>query len=487
MGRRLSSLLLVALLCLAGAAETLIAATVAPDVARQIAVREAARLDRTALVEAELEILGDARGGILAYLIELAPTGYVVVAGEDGLPPVLAYSAHSAAPRVPGGDPLRALVCADLSARLAAGQAKSRHPAWDLAAAATADPQRFQQWPPAGSTATEGWVEIRWNQGHPYNQYCPRDLAHGGGRSVAGCPAVAMGQILDYLRTGAAVRFDDADDYQHGYGGNYFRFDDDWATYGFPSWPQLNTYLEALAARWDAGLPTDAAGAAALVFACGVAAHQVYSASGSGTFSVDQAFMAYRRFGFADCELIAPEDPALLDRLAADMQAARPAHLAVVTPDWQAGHNVVVDGYNTDEYFHVNFGWGGAYDGWYLLPSGLPYNLTVFEGVIVDIVPPVVAVPAMATRLSARAWPNPCNPRAVVEFTTAQAGRIDVCLHDARGRRVRTLLAAERPVGTWTVVWDGCDDDGRAVATGNYLYRVAAAGGAATGKLVLLR
>jgi len=47
----------------------------------------------------------------------------------------------------------------------------------------------------------------------------------------------------------------------------------------------------------------------------------------------------------------------------------------------------VVDGYNTDEFFHVNFGWGGQYNGWYLLPSEMPYNLTVLEGAIVDIQP----------------------------------------------------------------------------------------------------
>jgi hypothetical protein len=62
-----------------------------------------------------------------------------------------------------------------------------------------------------------------------------------------------------------------------------------------------------------------------------------------------------------------------------------PAHLAVVTPQWDAGHNLVVDGYNTDGYYHMNFGWGGYADAWYDLPEELPYNLTVIEGLIVDI------------------------------------------------------------------------------------------------------
>ncbi|OQX70465.1 MAG: hypothetical protein B6D62_05015 [Candidatus Cloacimonas sp. 4484_275] len=66
---------------------------------------------------------------------------------------------------------------------------------------------------------------------------------------------------------------------------------------------------------------------------------------------------------------------------------AFPVHLAVVNQNWTMGHNVVIDGYNTDEYFHLNFGWGGTYNGWYLLPDEIPYGLTVIEGAIVDIFP----------------------------------------------------------------------------------------------------
>ncbi|HOX24622.1 MAG TPA: C10 family peptidase [Candidatus Krumholzibacteria bacterium] len=462
------------------------AAPVTADLAWQVAWRHARELGVALGAEPAIEPLIDGRGQVLGYLVALEPTGYVAVAGDDGLPPVLAYSTAAAAPPRPDGDPLRALLRADVAARLAAGQATARYPAWDAPPARA----RFEQWPPAGSTATGGWVEVRWSQGSPYNQYCPRDLAHGGARSLAGCPAVAMGQILDYLRAGAEVRFDDADDYNHNYYGNNFRIDDDWLAYGFPSWPQLDTYLATLEARWEAGLATDAAGAGALVYACGVAAHQVYSASGSGTYGVDQAYLAYQRFGFADCELIAPDAPDLLDRLAADMQGARPAHLAVVTPDWQAGHNVVVDGYNTDGYFHVNFGWGGSYDGWYLLPSGLPYELTVFEGVVVDIAAPATAAPAAPAAIAplvVRAWPNPCNPRTVIGFTTTRAGRVGVRVYDARGRLVRELLDVARPAGAGAVSWDGRDGAGRPVAAGTYLVRVAAAGSSATTKLALAR
>ena len=154
--------------------------------------------------------------------------------------------------------------------------------------------------------------------------------------------------------------------------------------------PQLNGYLATLQAHYDSHTSLTDTDKAALTWACGAAAHQVYTAGGSGTFGVDQALDAYLRFGFTWVELLEPGDAELLTRLAQNMKGAHPAHLAVVTPAWDAGHNVVVDGYNTDGYFHCNFGWGGAYNGWYLLPGGLPYNLTVIEGVVMDItLPPV--------------------------------------------------------------------------------------------------
>ena len=47
----------------------------------------------------------------------------------------------------------------------------------------------------------------------------------------------------------------------------------------------------------------------------------------------------------------------------------------------------MVDGYNTDEFFHLNFGWGGNSNGWYTMPpTSAPYNLTVIEGIVLDII-----------------------------------------------------------------------------------------------------
>jgi hypothetical protein len=255
---------------------------------------------------------------------------------------------------------------------------------------------RFEQWPPEGSTPTGGWLLTNWHQSPPYNNLCPLDIYNGGGRSVAGCPAVAMAQILNYHNTTNNVAFNDNDDYYHDYAGNQYWIDNDHVTYDFPSFPQLNSYLTSLQNHYENHAQPTNTEKAALTFACGVAAHQVYSAGGSGTFGVNQAYQAYQRFNCSTVTLLGEDDQDLYGRLSHNMMDALPAHLAVVDPGWTMGHNLVVDGYNTDNYFHLNFGWGGSYNGWYLIPDEIPYGLTVIEGVIVDILKPNMGIPDLS-------------------------------------------------------------------------------------------
>ncbi|MCU0612498.1 MAG: C10 family peptidase [Candidatus Eisenbacteria bacterium] len=313
------------------------------------------------------EAVPAAAGGTLAYVFDLHPRGFVIVSGDNSLPPVIAYSLENALD-APGDhpNPLRALLRSDLENRLANGHKiprawrETNREAWDacLREDAQTDTQRdFRQWPPQGTTSTGGWLATRWTQDPPYNGFCPVDPTTGR-RSLAGCPAVAMAQILHYHTSLNGTRFSDADDYFHNYAGQYM-IDDDHELHGFPSFPELNVNLDTLTAHYEYGGPITNTDKAAVVFACGVAAHQVYSSQGSGTFGVDQAYQAYLRFAHDEVELLGEATPLLYPRLAVNMIDGLPAHLAVVTPQWNAGHNLVVDGYNTTGYFHMNFGWGG--------------------------------------------------------------------------------------------------------------------------------
>ena len=240
----------------------------------------------------------------------------------------------------------------------------------------------FQQWPAEGTTVTEGWVTTTWKQGEPFKNMCPMD---GDVRSIAGCPAVAMAQILNFHENIKNTRFTDEDDYYHNY-ENFFTIDDDYEEYDFPSFPILNTFLETLEQHYENDIDITDDDKAALTFACGVAAKQVYTSRVSGTFGVNQAYDAYQRFGFETSALLTSEDEDMYDRVIHNMKNAYPVHLALVDDSGTVGHNMVLDGYNTDDYYHINFGWSGQYDGWYKLPSWrIPYDLTVIEGLIVDI------------------------------------------------------------------------------------------------------
>jgi hypothetical protein len=342
-------------------------------------------------------------GTPLYFVFSLTPKGYLVISGSYDLPPVIAYSFTCTFPTMPQSNPLSDMLTNDLSLRLQSiahlpeAMIQQRHAQWDsFLAKQPRMSDQFEQWPPEGSTPTGGWLLTDWTQNAPYNNLCPLDLANGGARSIAGCPAVAMAQIMNYHNTTNDVAFSDTDDYYHNYAGNQYWIDNDHVMYDFPSFPQLNNYLASLQYHYESHMQPTNTEKAAITFACGVAAHQVYSASGSGTYGVNQAYQAYQRFNCSTVSLLQANDPNLYGRMAHNMMDALPDHLAVVDPGWQIGHNLVIDGYNTDKYYHLNFGWGGSYDGWYLIPDEIPYGLTVIEGVIVDILQPNTGVPDLS-------------------------------------------------------------------------------------------
>ncbi len=390
------------------------------------------------------QILSD-EGGLLGYLFSLSPLGYVAVSSDQCFHPIIAYSfeADNLIPETE--NPLLQLIKSDYCSRmknkgkLPESVVQKNHAAW-ISLCNNLTPAKdtaFQQWPEAGSTSTGGWVITQWNQSSPYNNMCPLDIASGG-RSYTGCPATAMAQIINYHRTLNGTRFSDADDYYHNYGGNQFYIDDDYATYGFPSFSQLNLYLDTLENKYLSKASLTINDMASLSFACGVATHTVYNAAGSGTFGVDQAYDGFIRMGFTSSQLLDTSVADPLPQVISNIKDSLPALLAVVDPAWNSGHNLVIDGYNTDEFYHLNFGWGGSYDGWYNIPSGLPYNLTVFEGIVVNIKPPDAS--GIRDRKGNEAafsiFPNPAADYVQCSFRPSHSGMFCIVLYDALGRPV---------------------------------------------------
>ena len=162
----------------------------------------------------------------LFYILHLFPHGYIIVGANRNLPPIIAYSFTSNF-TVEDENIFLQILEVDIKLRLENVQympeniIEKRHHMWNNLLNWKSTINNFQQWPPEGSTTTEGWIESRWHQKSPYNDFCPMDKK-AGKRSVAGCPAIPMAQILNYHRTTNNVAFNDSDDYYHNYGGNRY-------------------------------------------------------------------------------------------------------------------------------------------------------------------------------------------------------------------------------------------------------------------------
>lgn len=286
--------------------------------------------------------------------------------------------------------------------------------------------------------AQEPLLKSHWTQDYPYNQLCPRDPVNNYSYSYAGCPAIAMGQIVNYLRTTQDTRFSDKDDYVHNYAGRIYNIDDDWETLKFPSFPQLNELLDSVDATFQSGEELSDLLAAAVVFACGTACTQIYTSESSGTFYVDQAFEAYQRFGFTDCVLFREPDSTMYATLISNLRAGYPAHLAVENPAGTVGHNVVVDGYReTDGKFHINFGYGGYLDNWYDIPDpNFYYGMTKVEGIILNIIPATspTAVHEASYQQQLEVYPNPVSDVLTIKNFSGEA--VDYYIFNVVGQKM---------------------------------------------------
>jgi len=93
-------------------------------------------------------------------------------------------------------------------------------------------------------------------------------------------------------------------------------------------------------------------------------------------------------------------------------------------------------------------------------------------------------------------FPNPFNPVTSIQFSIGNVGNVknvenvenvNIDVYNIRGQRVRSLVNEEFPVGEYSVVWDGRDEDGRNVGSGVYLYQMRAGEYTETRRMVLMK
>jgi hypothetical protein len=85
-------------------------------------------------------------------------------------------------------------------------------------------------------------------------------------------------------------------------------------------------------------------------------------------------------------------------------------------------------------------------------------------------------------------FPNPANPSTTISFDLAAPTRVDVAIYDIAGRLIKSLSNDQPfPAGPVSLLWQGNDQTGRAVASGTYLYRIQAGQLVQTDRITLVR
>ena len=284
------------------------------------------------------------------YVFNNDAGGFVIIAGDDAVTPVLGYTSTGAfdAENLPDGlkDLLKSYErqIAALGDNYVANQTATR----------------------AAFTGEKLLKTAEWNQMAPFNKYTPNNY-------VTGCVATAGAIVMKhhgYPAKGTG---------SHSYTWNgktwtaNFEHDYDWAS---------------MPVKYDGTNDAAFDGVARLMADLGVAVEMNYAKDGSGSYIGDLVTALQKYYGYSKLShLLAIEDvgaEAWNSRLRDEIDANRPVLYAASDPNTGGGHAFVIDGYK-DESFSVNWGWGGYCDGFYKIgalnpqsvgkPTGDKYNV----------------------------------------------------------------------------------------------------------------
>ena len=110
----------------------------------------------------------------------------------------------------------------------------------------------------------------------------------------------------------------------------------------------------------------------------------------------------------------------------------------------------------------------------------------ILGGAVLSILPETGGVIPRAFQLFQN-YPNPFNAATRIKFTLPGRDRISLRIYDLTGREVRLLQNDSLEAGTYSVIWDGRDNSGRAVGSGIYLCRLQGTISRTTVKLALIK
>lgn len=283
------------------------------------------------------------------YVFNNDAGGFVIIAGDDAVTPVLGYTSTGSfdAENLPDG--LKDLLKSYERQIAALGD--------NYVANRTATRAAF--------TGEKLLNTAKWNQGNPFNKYTPNNY-------VTGCVATAGAIVMKH----------------HGYpakgtGSHSYTWNGKDLTANFE-----HTYdWASMPDKYDGTNDAAFDGVARLMADLGVAVEMNYAKDGSGSYIGNLVTALQKYYGYSKLShLMAIEDvgaEAWNGRLHEEIDANRPVLYAASDPAG-GGHAFVIDGYK-DESFSVNWGWGGYCDGFYKIgalnpesvgkPTGDKYNV----------------------------------------------------------------------------------------------------------------
>ncbi|MBR4715695.1 MAG: thiol protease/hemagglutinin PrtT [Bacteroidales bacterium] len=218
-------------------------------------------------------------------------------------------------------------------------------------------------------------LTTRWDQGSPYNRYCPYDTVLND-HSVVGCVATAMAQLMKYWNHPSC-----------GTGHHSYYLDESYASYAYGTlsadfanttyiWNHMPTSLSYISRSHEIEA------VATLSYHCGVAVEMMYSPEASGAYTVsygnpDMAcsekalkdYFRYKRTLHGE-ERYRHNQASWKSMIDDDIAAGRP--VLYTGHDNSGGHAFVLDGSDTVGRYHFNFGWSGYGDGFYTINNIAP-------------------------------------------------------------------------------------------------------------------
>ena len=212
-------------------------------------------------------------------------------------------------------------------------------------------------------TAISPLLSSLWSQGDPYNKYAPA-YNDAGSKCVTGCVATAMAQIMYYYRyptkgTGSHSYYWICTEPVGKSGtlsANFGATTYDWAN-------MLNSYRSGYNE-----IQADAV--ATLMYHCGVSIDMGYGES-SGAFTTAVPVSLNTYFGydanFQRIQKVMYPIDSLNQIIYSELKANRP--VLVSGSNSEGGHAFVCDGCDARAYFHINWGWAGSCDGYFLLSA----------------------------------------------------------------------------------------------------------------------